>query len=200
MLSDEARSPLFPATMTIRGAARMAYRDELMYELWRAPKVLTWACVAPFGAFILWGVVLFVANLPMSWDHAIQQPGVTAQEFFRFVSYYALSWLPFSLPLFFMVRQLSWLRYRFGAGRRGITYEISESGIMSTYDKGLAITIPWAMTTRLVSTRRLLLLRYGCCSWWYLPWRALNTADQERLWSLVQEHVATAKRGQAGSA
>jgi hypothetical protein len=169
MPSEGSRSVGSPDTATIRGAAGMAYGDELMYELWRAPRMLVMACLATFMFSCLWAVYLFLANLPMSWNYAIQQPGVAAQEISRFVFELSKSWLPFPLLLFFFHRQLTWLRYRFGAGRRGITYEVTEVGIVNGYDKGFAITMPWALTKSLARTKRLLLLRSNWCCWWYLP-------------------------------
>jgi hypothetical protein len=187
MLSDEKRSA---DPVMIQGAAGMSYADELAYELWRAPRILTTACLATFGFFLLWAVLQFVAYLPMSWDNAIEQPGATAQGFFQFVFYYSLDWLPFSLPLFFYLRQVTWLRYRIGLARSGITYQVTATGIVSWYDKGFAITVPWALTNSVARTRRLLLLRRGWISWWYLPWNAFSAADRERLWTYAQQRVA----------
>src|SRR5665647_1850719 len=139
------------------------------------------ACLATFAVISLWIVVLVILNLPTSWNYAIQQPGVAAQEISGLILGFSLSWLPFSLPLFFCFRQLIWLRHRFGSARRGITYEVTEVGIVSGYDNGFAITMPWAITKCLAKTKRLLLLRSNR-GWWYLPWRALSPVDQERLW------------------
>jgi hypothetical protein len=192
-MQDQSEAASAAEPNSIKGAAKMAYGDELMYELWRAPRVLVMACLAPFAVFCLWAVVLFLLNLPMSWNYAIQHPGVAAQEISRFVIGYSVSWLPFSVPLFFLFRQLTWLRHRFGAGRNGISYEVTEVGIVSVYDEGFAITMPWAITKCLVKTKRLLLLR-SKRGWWYLPWRALSTVDQERLWAYARTRIATASK------
>jgi hypothetical protein len=183
----------------IKGAAAMAFGDEFAYQLWRAPRVLTIALLLPFGCFLLWIIFLFIANLPTSWNYTIQHPAVAAQESIQFIVRYSLSWLPFSLSLYFLLRNMTWLRHRFGLGRHGVAYEINEVGIVSRYDKGFAITMPWALTTGAAKTRRLLLLR-ARSGWWYLPWRAVNAVDQGRLWCYVQQRVATTKKGPAASA
>lgn len=183
----------------IKGAAAMSFGDEFAYQLWRAPRVLTIALLLPFGFFLLWSIFLFIANLPTSWNYAIQHPAVAAQGRIQFIVRYSLSWLPFSLPLYFLFRSMTWLRHRFGLGRHGVAYEINEVGIVSRYDKGFAITMPWALITGVAKTSQLLLLR-AKSGWWYLPWRAMSSVDQGRLWSYVQQRVAAAKKGSAASA
>jgi hypothetical protein len=191
--------PLSLEEAPIKGAAAMAFGDEFAYQLWRAPRVLTIALLLPFGCFLLWTIFLFAANLPTSWNYSIQHPAVAARGSIQFIVGYSLSWLPFSLPLYFLFRNMTWLRHRFGLGRHGVAYEINEVGIVSRYDKGFAITMPWALTTDVAKTRRLLLLR-ARSRWWYLPWRAVSAVDQDRLWRCVQQRVAATKKGPAASA
>ncbi|UGY26754.1 hypothetical protein HU675_0008380 [Bradyrhizobium septentrionale] len=177
----------------------MTYRDEIVFELWRAPRVLLFGFLAPFGAFFLWAVYLFVSCLPNSWTYAVAHPGVAIQWYFASIWHYAVSWLPFTLSVYFFRRQAIWLWYRLSVGRTGITYEVTESGITNEYGKGPTILMPWANVKSLARTNRLLLLRSDYQGWWYLPWQAFDAASQEQLWAYAQQHVAGASKSPTAS-
>lgn len=198
---DEEKSPTSASGhIPLRGRAKMAYGDELLFQLWRAPRVLLIAFLAPFGVFFLLAAYSFIAWLPMSWTNTIEQPGAAAQQFSAVVCDYAVSWLPFTLPIFFCYRLCVWLRHRLGVGRTGITYEVTESGITSEYGDGPSILMPWSKVKCLARTKRLLLLHSRHQGWWYVPWHAFDAANREQLWTYAQQCVGATSKGSATSA
>jgi hypothetical protein len=183
---EDAASDIDP----IMSTANMAYADELSYEFWRAPRILLIAFLAPFAIFFLWVAFFFVADLPKTWNYAIDDPEAAIQQYSLYIARYGASWLPFSLPLFFLNRQCCWLFYRLTVGRAGITYVITTTSITWESGAGPSITMPWAKMKGLARTKKLLLLGCGFFGWWYLPWRAFDAADQDRIWAYAQRRLA----------
>ena len=71
---------------------------------------------------------------------------------------------------------------KFPPGHRQIEYEIDQATLTFRDYRGVASTLPWSNVKRVRRTNRLLLLETTTRAWLYIPWRAINLADQDQLW------------------
>jgi hypothetical protein len=87
-----------------------------------------------------------------------------------------------------LIGMLQWRRLR--PGHRRVSYEIDDKAITTRDAEGVSFTLPWSSVKRVWRTDRLLLIETVIKTWHYIPWRAINPVDRDRLWNEARAQAA----------
>jgi hypothetical protein len=170
----------------IIGSTRLIYGDQFMSQLWILPRKTPKAMIgflisalvgAAVGALIAFGPNGVLELSREDWERIGQ---ITLWIFVMG----NLVW-----PLLgVLIGALQWRRLR--QGHRRVSYEIDNKAITTRDAEGVSFTLPWSSVKRVWRTDKLLLIETVIKTWHYIPWRAINLVDQDRLWNEARAQAA----------
>jgi hypothetical protein len=173
----------------VRGSARLTSGDQqrfLLAVLGRRPAFLGLVCLTA-GAFAI--EPLLVRHYDDARWRGASIAGALIETAPAILGSSAVVVLIVALVLLVHIGlAVPWSVRRIGPDRRALTYEIDDAGVRTRDGLGAELTLPWSNLTRVVRTKRLLLLRLKPRGWRYVIVRAFAPEDVVRIGELAVAH------------
>jgi hypothetical protein len=166
----------------IIGSTELIYGDQFASQLWILPRKTPKAMISALVGVAVGVLIAFGPNgvLELSREDWERIGQITLWVF-------VISNLVWPV-LGVLIGMFQWRRLR--PGHRRVSYEIDDKAITTRDAEGVSFILPWSSVKRVWRTDGLLLIETVIKTWHYIPWRAINPVDQDRLWNEARAQAA----------